>query len=370
MKKTLLLLALMVSFLAAPTAFACSPAMDWPPTAVENLAQQDIAFIGTVERISQDKSVNGEYRITFSVNETYKGDLGDTITVRAQSSSAACGYDEGYDTFKDASVWAIYANGDSEEGYRTDSLSLNTKYASVDAAESALKKLGIRADEGPVMCTMQYAPVCGRSLDGTVKTYGNACTLAAEKAQSLYTGECTVTVGSSMPTQDLWQGLRNADVTWLQNHLIEKLTGTAASALQAVGATGYFGQLTKAALAEFQAARGITPASGYYGAKTRAALSESPLPAPTFTGTISAVKTDCFFDGVCSVTIDDKEVIILTGMRIDVPPVGTLKGVESIGDLEGRIGDRAEVYAAKTDGGDEDFTLYGDASYYVNVLGK
>lgn len=87
----------------------------------------------------------------------------------------------------------------------------------------------------------------------------------------------------------------------------------------------------------------------------------------TFSGEISAVDTGCFVDAICSVTVDGKKVILLTGMRLgEVPEVGTLKGVESIGDLEAKIGSRANVYAAKAPEGE--YTLYGSTKYYVEVL--
>lgn len=86
---------------------------------------------------------------------------------------------------------------------------------------------------------------------------------------------------------------------------------------------------------------------------------------PTFSGTISAFDTACFADGICSVTVGGKVVIIQAGYRINVPPVGSLQGVESIGDLDKKIGHIADVYAAKTETGE--YTLYGSAAYYVQV---
>jgi hypothetical protein len=71
-------------------------------------------------------------------------------------------------------------------------------------------------------------------------------------------------------TKDLTLGSKGTDVTALQNVLISANKGTAAAALAAVGATGYFGNLTKAALGEYQAAVGISPTAGYFGPKTRA----------------------------------------------------------------------------------------------------
>lgn len=54
------------------------------------------------------------------------------------------------------------------------------------------------ADESPVACTMEYAPVCGEKTIYCIKapcpqprvTYGNKCQLNAAKAKFLYSGEC------------------------------------------------------------------------------------------------------------------------------------------------------------------------------------
>jgi len=67
-------------------------------------------------------------------------------------------------------------------------------------------------------------------------------------------------------TRDLTIGSTGADVTALQNWLNNKGYTIAA------GATGYFGAQTQAALAKYQAAKGISPAAGYFGPITRAAV--------------------------------------------------------------------------------------------------
>ncbi len=46
--------------------------------------------------------------------------------------------------------------------------------------------------ESPMMCTMQYDPVCGTEK-GVYKTYGNGCVLGAEGATYQHEGECTAT---------------------------------------------------------------------------------------------------------------------------------------------------------------------------------
>lgn len=70
--------------------------------------------------------------------------------------------------------------------------------------------------------------------------------------------------------RDLDLGSTGQDVVALQAFLIAENEGPQARALAAVGATGYFGALTKAALAEYQAANGIMPSAGYFGPLTRA----------------------------------------------------------------------------------------------------
>lgn len=43
----------------------------------------------------------------------------------------------------------------------------------------------------PVMCTMQYDPVCGVDAKGAYRTYGNSCTLGTEGGTFVHDGECT-----------------------------------------------------------------------------------------------------------------------------------------------------------------------------------
>lgn len=68
---------------------------------------------------------------------------------------------------------------------------------------------------------------------------------------------------------NLGEGNKNDDVATLQQFLISQNRGSAAQALARVGVTSYFGMLTRAALAEFQASVGISPALGNFGPITR-----------------------------------------------------------------------------------------------------
>ena len=73
-------------------------------------------------------------------------------------------------------------------------------------------------------------------------------------------------------SNDLGPGSSGDEVKTLQQFLIFQNKGPAAQTLAAPGPTGYFGGLTRTALAEFQASAGIKPAFGNFGPITRAYL--------------------------------------------------------------------------------------------------
>lgn len=83
-------------------------------------------------------------------------------------------------------------------------------------------------------------------------------------------------------TRSLTVGSKGDDVTCLQNYL------KGAGHLSA-SATGYFGSLTKAAAAKWQAANGVTPATGYFGSISRAKYTS--LMAMTSAGSSSSTSS-------------------------------------------------------------------------------
>jgi peptidoglycan hydrolase-like protein with peptidoglycan-binding domain len=101
--------------------------------------------------------------------------------------------------------------------------------------------------------------------------------IAQAKAQGIQLTGISGAGGSGSPivlsavVRPLFLGVSGADVNALQNFLISQNKGAAAAALKNHGATNYFGPLTKAALAEFQAIAGL-PATGYFGPLTKAYL--------------------------------------------------------------------------------------------------
>jgi peptidoglycan hydrolase-like protein with peptidoglycan-binding domain len=75
----------------------------------------------------------------------------------------------------------------------------------------------------------------------------------------------TVDAQTASFSRNLTVGSRGTDVSALQSILASK-------GFLSVAPTGYFGSLTRAALAAYQAANGITPAAGYFGPITRAQI--------------------------------------------------------------------------------------------------
>ncbi len=72
--------------------------------------------------------------------------------------------------------------------------------------------------------------------------------------------------------RNLSLGLEGEDVKKMQYLLISENTGPAALEIAKVGATGYFGNLTRQAVIEFQKVNQITGEDGYFGPKTKELL--------------------------------------------------------------------------------------------------
>lgn len=98
-------------------------------------------------------------------------------------------------------------------------------------------------------------------------------------------------------------------------------------------------------------------------ASSTAQASDGKLKVANFSGKLEKVDTGCFADGECYVMVDGKHVTTLRGWSRDT--VGSIQGVDSIGDLEDHIGETVDVYAK--DNGDGTYTLYGSEGFYVKV---
>lgn len=92
-------------------------------------------------------------------------------------------------------------------------------------------------------------------------------------------------------TRDLTVGSKGDDVSALQQMLI------GGGYLKISAPTGYFGSLTKAALAAWQSASSISPAAGYFGPKSRAyvaSLAVSTPSTPSVPGVVVPSGTDLY----------------------------------------------------------------------------
>lgn len=122
------------------------------------------------------------------------------------------------------------------------------------------------------------------AIIGLLQSFGaDAATIANVNASLTgSTPSAGTPAASTTYTRDLTVGSTGADVTALQTFLASKgfLTMPAGVAM------GYFGPLTKSALAAYQAANGIAPAAGYFGPKTRASVAGmGPVVTPGTTPT-------------------------------------------------------------------------------------
>jgi hypothetical protein len=131
-----------------------------------------------------------------------------------------------------------------------------------------------------VAMTVAVAPAA--HADTTTTTTTSSTTSLQAQIASLQ-AQLAASQGTSMAattfTRSLTIGSKGSDVTALQTWLIGKGFSIAA------GATGYFGAQTKAALAAYQAANGISPAVGYFGPITMKAVNAAAGGTTTTTTT-------------------------------------------------------------------------------------
>jgi hypothetical protein len=115
--------------------------------------------------------------------------------------------------------------------------------------------------------TVDYGCVVGNTFSATT---GRQC-LSFVSNPIVSTSAVIVQIRNN--TSNLNKGMNDPQVTVLQQFLIAQNKGVSAQALAAHGTTTFFGALTLAALAEFQASVGISPAIGNFGPITRGYIS-------------------------------------------------------------------------------------------------
>jgi peptidoglycan hydrolase-like protein with peptidoglycan-binding domain len=157
-------------------------------------------------------------------------------------------------------------------------------------------------------------------------------------------------------TRALTLGSTGADVTALQNHLIKNGYAIAA------GATGYFGEQTRSAVAAWQTAVGITPAAGYFGPVSQAKYAASmaattPTTPGTGTTTDDGDDTDSADLGSDEGTIDTFDEVSSADSNINEGEIGEVFAFTA--EIEGDVMvDRVDFYmdtAASSDSADDYF---------------
>jgi len=191
------------------------------------------------------------------------------------------------------SLW-IYRY-DSSEWYALDSCVVDTSANTVTCTTNNFSDFGLFGDEEPVSSsgssTISGSTVISQYknllLQGKIQVANN---LVAKWPGQVNTITTKQNGGAKTPdalplmdfnlylfSRDLTGGKSGEDVVTLQNFLINQKTGTSSTNLANVGTTGYFGKLTKSALAEFQNKVGINPAQGYFGPITRLWLTNKSI---------------------------------------------------------------------------------------------
>jgi len=172
----------------------------------------------------------------------------------------------------------------------------------------------------------------------------------------------STTTSSYSFSKDLTLGSKGADVTVLQQLLINKGDLTALSA-----PTGYFGTATQAALAKFQTANAISPAAGYFGPKTRAFVNSMTVGTSTTTTTTTGTQTTTTTTGTQTTT---SVAAPATGLAVSVASDNPATGsIISSGSTGGGSAARVPVLGVNFTAGNSGAVTISDVKVHkVGVL--
>lgn len=178
---------------------------------------------------------------------------------------------------------------------------------------------------------MPFATMADATMDAL-----QAQIAALQKQLSALSGSPpAMSAGACTFTKNLTVGSKGDDVTCLQTYLAS--TGHFTYS----GAKGYFGGITKSAVAAWQAANGLTPAVGYFGSLSRAKYSmlmsgsPTPTPTPTPSGSGSPTPTPVAGSGltVAAASTQPAEGMLAPAVAARVPALNAVFTASSDGDV-------------------------------------
>ncbi len=157
----------------------------------------------------------------------------------------------------------------------------NTCMMKADGA--TLVSEGACGDQGQKICTMEYAPVCGRKIEGKegttaailkTKTYSNTCMMKVDEATLVHNGECVETEVTKPPFcsdldfKKLKRGSRGKNVRALQMHFAR------IGLIKIESVDGIYGAKLGETVKKFQRDAGLKP-DGIFGNGSRAKICNS-----------------------------------------------------------------------------------------------
>lgn len=215
-------------------------------------ANRSLAATGVTTAAVSDTCVAGVARMTIT-----GGTGGETITVTPGASACNAG----------GTSSGGAGGGGGSSGGSSPTTPTTPVAPSTPSAPSGTP--GAIAPSGAIGAQISALATQLKSLIAALEAQGGSVSVAI-KAQVDALIAVTPAAGKASFSSNLDVGASGADVSSLQNWLIKKGYSIPA------GATGFYGGQTKAAVAAYQAANGISPAVGYFGPKTRAHVQANP----------------------------------------------------------------------------------------------